>query len=162
VLLPDVEAYQPSGTGESPLANIPEFVNTTCPQCGQPARRETDTMGGFACSSWYFLRFCDPHNDKEPFAPHIADELWEAYGFEGFTLQQPYPQYDESLARADEFEMVVQVNGKLRDRIVVPADISREAMEQLALQSPRVQAHLGGKPPRKIIVVPGKLVNIVV
>jgi len=423
VLLPDVEAYQPSGTGESPLANIPEFVNTTCPQCGQPARRETDTMGGFACSSWYFLRFCDPHNDKEPFAqdkarywmpvdyyvggaehavmhllyarfwtkvgydagfvpvkepfyrlrnqgmvlavtpyrppredetlregevgilvrrdqleqmhedemaqlfwqwekmsksrynvvtpdeiverysadtlrlyelfvapfdtaiewkeegvkgmhrflgrvwrlmrearpcfvrdwrpilnescqtpecpldeparkmrqrthaslkkiaadipdfkfntavatlmewfnhledywrgvnqqlccadamavvseavecfilalspfaPHIADALWEAYGFEGFTLQQPYPQYDESLARADEFEMVVQVNGKLRDRIVVPADISREAMEQLALQSPRVQAHLGGKPPRKVIVVPGKLVNIVV
>jgi leucyl-tRNA synthetase len=423
VLLPDVEAYQPSGTGESPLANIPEFVNTTCPQCGQPARRETDTMGGFACSSWYFLRFCDPHNDAEPFAqdkvrywmpvdyyvggaehavmhllyarfwtkvgydagfvpvkepfyrlrnqgmvlaltpyrppredetlregekgilvrrdqleqmsesekaqlfwqwekmsksrynvvtpdeiverysadtlrlyelfvapfdtaiewkeegvkgmhrflgrvwrlmrearpcfvrdwrpilnescqtpecpldeparkmrqrthaslkkiaadipdfkfntavatlmewfnhledywrgvnqqpccadamavvseavecfilalspfaPHIADELWEAYGFEGFTLQQPFPQYDESLARADEFEMVVQVNGKLRDRIVVPADISREAMERLALESPRVQAHLGGKPPRKIIVVPGKLVNIVV
>jgi leucyl-tRNA synthetase len=423
VLLPDVEAYQPSGTGESPLANIPEFVNTSCPQCGQPARRETDTMGGFACSSWYFLRFCDPHNDAEPFAqdkvrywmpvdyyvggaehavmhllyarfwtkvgydagfvpvkepfyrlrnqgmvlaltpyrppredetlregeegilvrrdqleqmsesekaqlfwqwekmsksrynvvtpdeiverysadtlrlyelfvapfdtaiewkeegvkgmhrflgrvwrlmrevrpcfvrdwrpilnescqtpecpldeparkmrqrthaslkkiaadipdfkfntavatlmewfnhledywrgvnqqpccadamavvseavecfilalspfaPHIADELWEAYGFEGFTLQQPYPQYDESLARADEFEMVVQVNGKLRDRIVVPADISREAMERLALESPRVQAHLQGKSPRKVIVVPGRLVNIVV
>ncbi|BCW96324.1 MAG: leucine--tRNA ligase [Fimbriimonadales bacterium] len=423
VLLPDVEAYQPSGTGESPLANIPEFVNTSCPQCGQPARRETDTMGGFACSSWYFLRFCDPHNDAEPFAqdkvrywmpvdyyvggaehavmhllyarfwtkvgydagfvpvkepfyrlrnqgmvlaltpyrpprddetlregeigilvrrdqleqmpdaekagllwqwekmsksrynvvtpdeiverysadtlrlyelfvapfdtaiewkeegvkgmhrflgrvwrlmrearpcfvrdwrpilnescqtpecpldeparkmrqrthaslkkiaadipdfrfntavatlmewfnhledywkqvnhqpccadamavvseavecfilalspfaPHIADELWEAYGFEGFTLQQPFPQHDESLARADEFEMVVQVNGKLRDRIVVPADITREAMEQLALASPRVQAHLEGKPPRKVIVVPGKLVNIVV
>jgi leucyl-tRNA synthetase len=423
VLLPDVEAYQPSGTGESPLANIPEFVNTSCPQCGQPARRETDTMGGFACSSWYFLRFCDPHNDAEPFAqdkvrywmpvdyyvggaehavmhllyarfwtkvgydagfvpvkepfyrlrnqgmvlaltpyrppredetlregeegilvrrdqleqmsesekaqlfwqwekmsksrynvvtpdeiverysadtlrlyelfvapfdtaiewkeegvkgmhrflgrvwrlmrevrpcfvrdwrpilnescqtpecpldeparkmrqrthaslkkiaadvpdfkfntavatlmewfnhmedywrsvnqqpccgdamavvseavecfilalspfaPHIADELWEAYGFEGFTLQQPFPQYDESLARADEFEMVVQVNGKLRDRIVVPADISREAMERLALESPRVQAHLQGKSPRKVIVVPGRLVNIVV
>jgi leucyl-tRNA synthetase len=423
VLLPDVEAYQPSGTGESPLANIPEFVNTSCPQCGQPARRETDTMGGFACSSWYFLRFCDPHNDAEPFAqdkvrywmpvdyyvggaehavmhllyarfwtkvgydagfvpvkepfyrlrnqgmvlaltpyrppredetlregevgilvrrdqleqmredekaqlfwqwekmsksrynvvtpdeiverysadtlrlyelfvapfdtaiewkeegvkgmyrflgrvwrlmrevrpcfvrdwrpilnescqtpecpldeparkmrqrthaslkkiaadvpdfkfntavatlmewfnhledywrgvnqqpccadamavvseavecfilalspfaPHIADELWEAYGFEGFTLQQPFPQHDESLARADEFEMVVQVNGKLRDRIVVPADISREAMERLALESPRVQAHLQGKSPRKVIVVPGKLVNIVV
>ncbi len=423
VLLPDVDAYQPSGTGESPLANIPEFVETTCPQCGQPARRETDTMGGFACSSWYFLRFCDPHNDAEPFAqdkvrywmpvdyyvggaehavmhllyarfwtkvgydagfvpvkepfyrlrnqgmvlaltpyrpprddetlregeigilvrrdqleqmsdaekahllwqwekmsksrynvvtpdeiverysadtlrlyelfvapfdtaiewkeegvkgmhrflgrvwrlmrearpcfvrdwrpilnescqtpecpldesarkmrqrthaslkkiaadipdfrfntavatlmewfnhledywkqvnhqpccadamavvseavecfilalspfaPHIADELWEAYGFEGFTLQQPFPQHDESLARADEFEMVVQVNGKLRDRITVPADITREAMEQLALASPRVQAHLEGKPPRKVIVVPGKLVNIVV
>jgi leucyl-tRNA synthetase len=423
VLLPDVEAYQPSGTGESPLANIPEFVNATCPQCGQPARRETDTMGGFACSSWYFLRFCDPHNATEPFAqdkvrywmpvdyyvggaehavmhllyarfwtkvgydagfvpvkepfyrlrnqgmvlaltpyrpprpdetlregeegilvrrdqleqmseeekaqlfwqwekmsksrynvvtpdeiverysadtlrlyelfvapfdtaiewkeegvkgmhrflgrvwrlmrevrpcfvrdwrpilsescqtpecpldeparkmrqrthaslkkiaadvpdfkfntavatlmewfnhledywrsvnhqpccadamavvseaveyfilalspfaPHIADELWEAYGFEGFTLQQPFPQYDEALARADEFEMVVQVNGKLRDRVVVPADISREEMERLALASPRVQAYLQGKPPRKVIVVPGKLVNVVV
>lgn len=68
VLLPEVERYQPTGTGESPLANIPEWVNTTCPQCGSPARRETDTMGGFACSSWYFLRFCDPHNENEPFS----------------------------------------------------------------------------------------------
>ncbi|GBC91585.1 Leucine--tRNA ligase [bacterium HR15] len=420
VLLPDVEQYQPSGTGESPLARIPEFVNTSCPQCGQPARRETDTMGGFACSSWYFFRFCDPHNDKEPFsqekvrywmpvdyyvggaehavmhllyarfwtkvaydagispvqepfyrlrnqgmvlaltpyrppredeilsageigilvrrdqleqmseaereqliwvwekmskskynvvtpdeiverysadtlrlyemfvapfdtaiqweeqgvkgmhrflnrlwrlmrevracflrdwreiltpetharlddasrqmrqrthaslkklhsdipdfkfntavatliewlndledywrkantgmccadcmavvseavecfivalspfAPHIADELWEAFGFEGFTLQQRFPDYDENLARAEMFEMVVQVNGKVRDKITVPADISREAMERLALASPRVQAHLQGKTPRKVIVVPGKLVNVVV
>jgi len=420
VLLPDVEQYQPSGTGESPLANIPEFVNTNCPQCGQPAQRETDTMGGFACSSWYFLRFCDPHNDREPFsqeavrywmpvdyyvggaehavmhllyarfwtkvgydagfvpvkepfqrlrnqgmvlaltpyrppredetlregeigilvrrdqlermsedekahliwvwekmskskynvvtpdeiverysadtlrlyelfvapfdtaiewkeegvkgmyrflgrvwrlmretracyipdwreiltpeaharlddasrqmrqrthaslkklhsdipdfkfntavatlmewfnaledywrkvnagmccadcmavvseavecfivalspfAPHIADELWEAYGFEGFTLQQRFPDYDESLARAEMFEMVVQVNGKVRDKMTVPADITREAMERLALESPRVQAHLQGKTPRKVIVVPGKLVNVVV
>lgn len=417
VLLPDVEEYQPSGTGESPLANIPEFVNTTCPQCGQPARRETDTMGGFACSSWYFLRFCDPHNDQEPFsyekarywmpvdyyvggaehavmhllyarfwtkvgydagfvpvnepfyrlrnqgmvlaltpyrppredetlregeigilvrrdqleqmseaekaqltwvwekmsksrynvvtpdeiverysadtlrlyelfvapfeaaiewreegvkgmyrflgrvwrlmrevrpcfvrewrevlaqasldeagrklrqrthsslkklhadipdfkfntavatlmewfnaledywkrvnnapccsdamavvseavesfilalspfAPHIADELWEAYGFEGFTLQHRFPDYDESLARAEEFELVIQVNGKVRDKLTVPADISREEMERLALASPRVQAYLAGKPPRKVIVVPGKLVNVVV
>jgi leucyl-tRNA synthetase len=64
VLLPDVENYQPSGTGESPLANISEFVNTKCPQCGGSAKRETDTMGGFACSSWYFLRFADSHNQK--------------------------------------------------------------------------------------------------
>jgi leucyl-tRNA synthetase len=420
VLLPDVEQYQPSGTGESPLANIPEFVNTTCPQCGQPARRETDTMGGFACSSWYFLRFCDPHNDHEPFrldkarywmpvdyyvggaehavmhllyarfwtkvgydagfvpvkepfyrlrnqgmvlaqtpyrppredetlregeigilvrrdqlerlsdeekaqlmwvwekmsksrynvvtpdeiverysadtlrlyelfvapfdtaiewkeegvkgmhrflgrvwrlmhaaracfvrdwrdiltpeaherlddasrqmrqrthatlkklhadipdfkfntavaalmewfnhledywrqtnqgmccadamavvseaiecfilalapfAPHIADELWEAYGLEGFTLQQRFPDYDEALARAEMFELVIQVNGKVRDKLTVPADISREEMERLTLESPRVQAFLQGKPPRKVIVVPGKLVNVVV
>src|SRR5512140_1297569 len=64
VLLPEVENYEPSGTGESPLANLPEFVNTPCPQCGRPARRETDTMGGYACSSWYFFRFADPHNDR--------------------------------------------------------------------------------------------------
>ncbi len=64
VLLPEVENYQPSGTGESPLANIPEFVNTKCPKCGGPAKRETDTMGGYACSSWYFMRFADPKNDK--------------------------------------------------------------------------------------------------
>jgi leucyl-tRNA synthetase len=73
VLLPDVERYQPTGTGESPLAAVPEFVNTTCPQCGGPARRETDTMGGSACSSWYFLRFVDPHNDRAPFGTSIAD-----------------------------------------------------------------------------------------
>ena len=72
VLLPPVENYQPSGTGESPLATIPEFVNTACPICGGPARRETDTMAGFACSSWYFLRFADPHNNAAPFSSEAA------------------------------------------------------------------------------------------
>jgi leucyl-tRNA synthetase len=75
VLLPEVEAYQPSGTGESPLATIPDFVNTRCPACGAPARRETDTMGGFACSSWYFLRFADPHNDTV-FADRKKIDAW--------------------------------------------------------------------------------------
>ncbi|HEX7502734.1 MAG TPA: leucine--tRNA ligase, partial [Acidobacteriota bacterium] len=75
VLLPDVENYQPTGTGESPLAAIPEFVNTVCPQCGGPARRETDTMGGYACSSWYFLRFADPGNDAA-FASRQALDYW--------------------------------------------------------------------------------------
>ncbi len=73
VPLPDVEKYQPTGTGESPLAGIPEFVNTTCPQCNAPAKRETDTMGGFACSSWYFLRFADPNNSERPFDPELAN-----------------------------------------------------------------------------------------
>ena len=73
VELPDVENYQPSGTGESPLATIPEFVDTTCPTCGGPARRETDTMGGFACSSWYFLRFADPNNEQEAFSQDAVD-----------------------------------------------------------------------------------------
>jgi len=64
VELPDVESYEPAGDGSSPLAHIPEFVNTTDLD-GRLGRRETDTMGGFACSSWYFLRFCDPHNPKQ-------------------------------------------------------------------------------------------------
>jgi leucyl-tRNA synthetase len=75
VLLPDVEHYEPSGTGESPLATIPEFVNTSCPSCGEPARRETDTMGGYACSSWYFFRFADPHN-QQAFASRERIDRW--------------------------------------------------------------------------------------
>jgi leucyl-tRNA synthetase len=72
VLLPELEAYEPSGDGRSPLAKVSEWVNTTCPRCGKPAQRETDTMGGFACSSWYFLRFASPHYDKGPFDPEAV------------------------------------------------------------------------------------------
>ena len=75
VVLPDVESYEPSGDGKSPLANVPDFVNTTCPKCGGKAERETDTMDGFACSSWYFLRFADPHNSKKAFDPEKA-KFW--------------------------------------------------------------------------------------
>lgn len=75
VVLPEVKSYEPSGDGRSPLANVPEFVNTVCPKCGGKAERETDTMDGFACSSWYFLRFADPHNDKEAFSKEKA-KFW--------------------------------------------------------------------------------------
>ncbi|HUA35625.1 MAG TPA: leucine--tRNA ligase [Candidatus Binataceae bacterium] len=73
VLLPPMKEYLPSGTGRSPLANVPEFVNTTCPKCGGPAERETDTLDGFACSSWYFIRFASPHESSVPFARHAVD-----------------------------------------------------------------------------------------
>ncbi len=73
--LPHVDSYEPTKDGESPLSVIPEFVNTTCPVCGAPAKRETDTMPGWAGSSWYFLRYCDPHNDKE-FASKEALKAW--------------------------------------------------------------------------------------
>ncbi|HET8580997.1 MAG TPA: leucine--tRNA ligase [Candidatus Paceibacterota bacterium] len=69
VLLPEVESYEPSGTGESPLATIAEWVNTTCPICGGPAKRETNTMPQWAGSSWYYLRFMDPHDDAYLVAP---------------------------------------------------------------------------------------------
>jgi leucyl-tRNA synthetase len=67
VLLPDMTDFKPDGSGRSPLARVPEFVNTDCPICKQPAKRETDTMGGFACSSWYFLRFASPDYADGPF-----------------------------------------------------------------------------------------------
>lgn len=72
--LPKVESYQPTGTGESPLAAIDEWVNTTCPVCGAAAKRETNTMPQWAGSSWYFLRYVDPHNDKELVSKEMADK----------------------------------------------------------------------------------------
>jgi leucyl-tRNA synthetase len=69
VLLPKMDDFLPDGSGRSPLARLPEFVHTTCPACDGPAQRETDTMGGFACSSWYFLRFTSPDYSQAPFEP---------------------------------------------------------------------------------------------
>jgi leucyl-tRNA synthetase len=66
-----MENFQPDGSGRSPLGRLPEFVQATCPVCGEPARRETDTMGGFACSSWYFLRFTSPDYAQGPFDPEM-------------------------------------------------------------------------------------------
>lgn len=69
VMLPDIDDYLPSGDGQSPLAKVESWVNTTCPQCGRPAKRETDTMDGYACSSWYLWRYADAHNDKQAWDP---------------------------------------------------------------------------------------------
>ncbi len=76
LLLPDVANYEPTENGESPLANITDWVNTTCPKCGHPAKRETDTMPNWAGSSWYFLRFMDPHNNQE-FASMDKMKYWQ-------------------------------------------------------------------------------------
>lgn len=75
VVLPELKSFEPSGDGRSPLAKVEDFVKTTCPTCGGPAERETDTMDGFACSSWYFLRFADPNNDKKAFDAEKA-KFW--------------------------------------------------------------------------------------
>jgi leucyl-tRNA synthetase len=101
-----------------------------------------------------------------PFAPHLAEELWERLGgafpgFDGLAADQPWPEYDPQLLIEDEVEIIVQVNGRLRDRLVMPRDATREQIEAAALASPRVREFVAGKEIKKIVVVPGKLVNIV-
>ena len=97
-----------------------------------------------------------------PVAPHISEELWARSGRPYSVHTQTWPAWDEDLAREDEITLVVQVNGKLRDRIQAPADIDEERAKELALASERVRQFTKVKQVAKIIYVPGKLVNLVV
>jgi len=97
-----------------------------------------------------------------PLAPHIADELWTRLGLPDTTYEQSWPQADEGVAAAEQMTIVVQVNGKLRDKLLVPAGTDMEQVQQLALASEAVQRHIQGKEIKRIIPVPGKLINIVV
>ncbi|MFH1565377.1 MAG: alpha/beta fold hydrolase [bacterium] len=348
--LPEVKNYEPPGTGESPLANITKWVNTKCPKCGEPAKRETNTMPQWAGSCWYYLRYIDPKNNEKlvdpkkekywqpvdlyvggaehatrhliysrfwhhflfdigvvstpepftklqhvglimaedgrkmskrwnnvinpddvvekygadamrvyemfmgpfenaiawsteglvgsrrflervwrlknkiaetdvenkklesllhktikkvtndiqnfkfntavssmmillnslereekidlkyyltllqilsPFAPHITEELWGQLENKESIFKQSWPKYDESLIKDEEIELVIQINGKIRDKISASADITEEEAKELALNSEKIQQWLDGKEPKKIIFVKGKLVSIV-
>ncbi|MCH5315257.1 MAG: leucine--tRNA ligase [Eubacterium sp.] len=347
--LPTVDSYEPTDTGESPLAKMTDWVNTTCPCCGKTAKRETDTMPQWAGSSWYFLRYMDPHNDKElvspeavkywgpvdwynggmehttlhllysrfwhkflydigvvptkepyakrtshgmilgengekmsksrgnvvnpdeivdqygadtmrlyemfigdfekaapwnsdsikgckrfierfwnlqeiavdgdeyskelealmhktikkvtedidnlkcntaiaammslvnemyskgvnkaelktltillnPFAPHVTEELWQNMSFGGMVNEAKWPEYDEEKTKENSVEIVLQIMGKVRSRITVPVDISKEDAIALAKQDERIAQAIEGKQIKKEIYVPGKLVNIV-
>ncbi len=97
-----------------------------------------------------------------PFAPYLAHELWEMLGEKGSLLRAPWPKYDPALAKEDEIEIPVQINGKLRGRIVVPADASEEAVRTGAQSDEKIASMIAGKQIVKVIVVPGKLINIVV
>jgi leucyl-tRNA synthetase len=96
-----------------------------------------------------------------PFAPYLGEELWARLGQPYSVHQQPWPCFDPALLVDAEVEMVVQVNGKIRDRVLVAAGADEETVKTQVLQSPRVQAGFDGKTVQKIVVVPGKLVNIV-
>jgi leucyl-tRNA synthetase len=97
-----------------------------------------------------------------PLAPHIAEELWERAGHPYSIHQQRFPQWDKELAAEETITLVVQVNGKVRDRIQVPAGISSGQAQELALASPKVQSYTQGKAVRQAVYVPGRLVNVVV
>ena len=147
LVLPNVESYEPTDNGESPLAKMTDWVNTTCPHCGGHAVRETDTMPQWAGSSWYFLRYCDPHNDKE-FASKEALEYWcpvDWYngGMEHTTLHLLYSRfwhrflYDigevpnpEPYRKRTSHGMILGENGekmsKSRGNVVNPDDIVRD------------------------------------
>jgi len=351
LMLPEVDNYEPTGNGESPIAKITDWVNTTCPKCGKPAKRETDTMPQWAGSSWYFLRYTDPHNknmfaskenidywmqvdwynggmehttlhllysrfwhkflydigvvntsepyikrtshgmilgengekmsksrgnvinpdeiveeygadtfrtyemfigafdqatpwsmqgvkgcyrflervwalqymmadsmeyskDMEsamhkaikkvgediermkfntaiatlmalvndfnkfgritkgefktflqllnPTAPHITEELWKMNDFEGQVAYHPWPEYDINKTIDDEIEIVLQVNGKVKEKLMIPSGLDKNGMEDYVKNSGRLEVIAEGKEIVKLICVPGKLANIVV
>jgi leucyl-tRNA synthetase len=97
-----------------------------------------------------------------PMTPHICHALWKALGHKTPLIDQRWPEFDESALELDMIELVIQVNGKLRGRVSVPADADKESIEKLAIADANVQRFVDGKEIRKVIVVPGRLVNIVV
>jgi leucyl-tRNA synthetase len=143
----DIEAFK----FNTAVAALMEFTNalwTHREQCGpSPAFQEAITT---------MIRLV------APFAPHIAEELWMHLGGAYSVHQQPWPIHDPALTVEETITLVVQVNGKVRDRITVPADIEDDEAQRLALASEQVRRHLQGARPKKAIVIPGRLVNLVV
>jgi leucyl-tRNA synthetase len=97
-----------------------------------------------------------------PVAPHVTEELWQMLGHETLLVFESYPEYDEAKLVKDEIELVISINGKLRDKIVVENNLDKQELEKIALQSEKIQGYVEGKQIVKIIVVPNKLVNIVI
>jgi leucyl-tRNA synthetase len=130
----------------TPIAAVMELVN-------EIGRAPDDPAARFAAETAVSL--------IQPYAPHIAEELWQRFGHESLWTT-PWPQADAALLESETFELVVQVNGRVRDRIQVPTDLSEQELLARATASPKVQAHVDGGQIRQTIVVPRKLVNIVV
>jgi leucyl-tRNA synthetase len=130
----------------TPIAAVMELVNEISRSPDDPAAR-------FAAESAVSL--------IQPYASHIAEELWERLGHERLW-EEPWPEPDPAMLERETFELVVQVNGRVRGRVQVAVGLSEDELVERAKELPRVRAHLDGKPIRKAIVVPGRLVNLVV
>lgn len=136
------------------VSSIMEFLNLI--------KKEKDALGGTAGGRAALRQALEALVALlAPFAPHMAEELWEKTGHAGFLMQSPWPAFDAELAREELVTMVVQVNGKLRDKFEAEPGLAEAEMEARALALPKIQAALGGRPPRKVICVKDKLVNIV-
>jgi leucyl-tRNA synthetase len=131
----------------TPIAAVMELVN-------EISHAPEDPAGLFAAETAVSL--------IQPYAPHVAEELWQRLGHETTLLAEPWPEHDPALLEHETFELVVQVNGKVRDRLDVPADLPEDELVARAKASPKVQAHVDAKQIRQTIVVPRKLVNLVV
>jgi leucyl-tRNA synthetase len=130
----------------TPISAVMELVNELSKAPDDPAAR-------FAAETAVSV--------LQPYTPHVAEELWRALGHEGRAMDEPWPQADDALLRHDTVQLVLQVNGKVRDRVEVPAGLSEAELVEHARASEKVQAYLNGVE-RRVIVVPDKLVNIVV
>jgi leucyl-tRNA synthetase len=130
----------------TPIAAVMELVNELADDVGAPGAR-------FAAETAVSL--------VQPYAPHVTEELWERLGHERLW-EQPWPVADPALLERDMVEVVVQVNGKIRDRLHVASDTPEDELVALAQESTRVQAHIDGSEVARTIVVPGKLVNFVI
>jgi leucyl-tRNA synthetase len=134
------------------IAALMELVNEI--SSFTPQTDEDRTVAGFAIKNTLLM--------LAPFAPHITEELWNAIGEKNSIFEQPWPVWNEELSKEEEIELVVQVNGKLRAKILVPAGLSDDDAKQRALQEKKIKEMLDGKQIKKIVVVKGKLVNIVI
>ena len=137
------------------ISALMEQVNALQEWCN--AHKDSDVANPVFSEAVETLLLC-----LSPFAPHLADELLEQLGFSQAAFEMQWPVADEEIAKEDEIELPVQINGKVRARITIAADADEESVKQFALQTAEVQAQLDGKEPRRVIVVPGRMVNVVV
>ena len=133
------------------IASLMEFTNHLSQAWNQ---QSVDSTLWRECTEKFLLMLA-------PLAPHLAEELWERTGRPYSIHNRSFPKWDPALTSEETITLVIQVNGRLRDRMQAPASISEEEVRQMALASPRVQAHTQGKTVRKLVYVPGRLVNIV-